>query len=118
MGWLSDLIATLKTMLRKRAAQFGTQWDVHLPALLWAYRNTVHDSIGEKPFFLLFGCDCRSPTEAAFLPVNQGVPYITTADYREELLLTLSTARQTALEKIREAQKRYKAQYDQKTDDF
>ena len=33
---------TLKSMLRKRVAQFGTQWDRHMAAALWAYRNTPH----------------------------------------------------------------------------
>ena len=56
---------TLKTMLRKRAAQFGNQWDRHLPGLLWVYRNAPHDTTAEKPSFLLFGWDYRSPTEAA-----------------------------------------------------
>ena len=58
---------TLKTMLHKRAAQFGTQWDKHLAAVLWAYRNTPHETTNEKPSFLLYGWDCRSPTEAAFI---------------------------------------------------
>ena len=29
-----------------------------------------HSSTGKKPSFLLFGFDCRSPTETAFLPVR------------------------------------------------
>ena len=64
-GMIERLNRTLKAMLRKRAAQFGTQWDNHLAGMLWAYRNTPHGSSGEKPSFLLFGWDCRSPTEAA-----------------------------------------------------
>ena len=107
-----------RTLIRKRAAQFGVQWENHLPALLWAYRNAPHDSTGDKPSFLLFGWDCRSPVEASLLPVNQDVSYTTVADYREELVLTLSTARQTALETIRKAQKRYNAQYDRHADDY
>ena len=35
----------------------------------------------------------------------------TVEDYREELVLTLSSARQSALESIGHAQKRYKRQY-------
>ena len=58
---------TLKTMLRKHADVFSKLWDKFLPEVLWAYRNTPHDSTGEKPSFLLFGIDCRSPTEAAYL---------------------------------------------------
>ena len=117
-GMVERFNRTLKTMLRKRAAQFGVQWDNHLPALLWAYRNAPHDSTGEKPSFLLFGWDCRSPMEASLLPVSQDVPHTAIRDYREELLLTLSTARESALESIRGAQKRYKSQYDRKTDTF
>lgn len=59
---------TLKTMLRKHAATYGVQWDQHLAGLLWAYRNTPHEATGEKLSFLLFGLDCRTPTEAALLP--------------------------------------------------
>ena len=117
-GMVERFNRTLKTMLRKRAAQFGIQWDNHLPALLWAYRNAPHDSTGEKPSFLLYGWDCRSPVEASLLPVDSDVSPTTVADYREELILTLSTARQTALETIREAQKKYKLQYDRHADDY
>ena len=46
---------TLKLMLRKRAAQYGTQWDKHLPGVLWAYCNTPLDTTGEKPSFYLGG---------------------------------------------------------------
>ena len=56
--------------------------------------------------------------EASLLPVDQDVSYATVADYREELILSLSTARQTALESIRESQRRYKAQYDRFTDKY
>ena len=108
---------TLKSMLRKTVAQFGAQWDRHMAAALWAYRNTPHESTGEKPPFLLFGWDCRSPTEAAFLPPQDVTP-TTVADYREELMLSLSHARESALENIRRSQERYKTQYDWKTDEY
>ena len=116
-GMVERFNRTLKSMLRKRAAQFGNQWDKHLPALLWAYRNAPHDTTGEKPSFLLFGWDCRSPTEAALLPVT-GTEPTTIEDYREELILTLSSARETALENIQKAQQRYKKSYDRRSDDY
>ena len=112
-GMVERFNRTLKAMLRKRAAQFGAQWDKHLPGLLWAYRNTPHDSTGEKPSFLLFGWDCRSPLESTLLPVEPAQP-VTIEDYREELVLTLSTARQSAQDCISRAQMRYKVQYDRK----
>ena len=112
-GTVERFNRTLKAMLRKQAARFGCQWDKHLPGVLWAYRNTPHESTGEKPSFLLFGMDLRSPTEAALLPLHNNRS-TTVSDYREELMCTLSTARQAAVESIRRAQKRYKVQYDRK----
>jgi len=102
---------TLKTMLRKQAATFGMQWDQYLSGVLWAYRNTPHSSTGEKPSFLLFGFDCRSPMEAALVPTKPLKPTNIT-DYREQMMLSLSSARKLAEQTNKEAQKRYKQQYD------
>ena len=60
--------------------------------ILWAYRNTPHSSTGEKPSYLLFGFDCRFPSEAALLP-STPLNVMDVPDYREELVLTLSNAR-------------------------
>ena len=101
-------------MLRKHVAKFHGQWDRFLPGVLWAYRNTPHESTKEKPSFLLFGIDLKSPTEASLLPPDPLTP--TDLDsYREELVLSLSSARELAVTSIREAQKSYKSQYDKKT---
>ena len=107
---------TLKQILRKHAARFGKQWDQFLPGVLWAYRNIPHTSMGEKPSFLLFGIDCRSPTEAAYLPAITE-PSTTIEDYREELMLSLGSARQLATEAIRRAQAKYKNHYDRQARD-
>ncbi len=66
-GLVERFNRTLKTALRKHASKFGMQWDRYLSGVLWAYRNTPHESTGEKPSFLLFRFDCRTPTEAALL---------------------------------------------------
>ena len=98
-------------MLKKYAAEFSTQWDKYLPGALWAYRNIPHDSTGEKPSYLLYGVDCRTPTEAALLPPHDLEPTDVT-DYREELVVSRSTARRLAAEAIQTAQVKYKAAYD------
>lgn len=67
-GMVERLNRTFKTMLRKHAAKFHSQWDRFLPGVLWAYRNTTHESTKEKPLFLLFGIDLKSPMEASLLP--------------------------------------------------
>ena len=89
-------------MLRKHAPNFGAQWDNYLPGVLWAYWNTPHESTGEKPSFLLFGMDCRSPTEAALLPPTS-TQVTDVSDYREELVLPLSVARDSAAKCIQQA---------------
>ena len=104
---------TLKTMLWRHAAKFGSQWDRFLPGILYAYRNTPHTSTGEKPSFLLFGVDCRTPTEAAYLPTTDVSP-TDVGNYKEELMLSLSSARELAASCIRKAQDKYKRSYDRR----
>ena len=96
---VEHLNRTLKTALRKHAAQFGVQWDKYLPGVLWAYRNTPDESTGEKSSFLLIGMDCRTPTEAALLPPTQLMP-TEVEDYREEVILSLSSAQELAAKGI------------------
>ena len=112
-GMVERFNRTLKATLRKHADKFGPQWDQYLDGILWAYRNTPHETTGEKPSFLLFGIDCRSPTEAALLPPSSLDP-TELDDYREEFVLSLSSARRLAVENIKKAQKRYKCQYDKR----
>ena len=112
-GMVERFNRTLKAMLRKQAATFGSQWDRYLSGVLWAYRNTPHEATGDKPSFLLFGYDCHTPTEAALLPPNP-MDRTTVPDYREQLAMSLSTARDLAAECIAKAQKKYKDIYDRK----
>jgi len=105
---------TLKTMLRKHVSKFGVQWDKYLSGVLWTYRNTPHSSTGEKPSFLLFGFDCRHPTEAAVLPSRTLKPTDVT-DYWEELILSLSTAGALAGKSILKSQECQKTDYDKRT---
>ena len=112
-GMVERLNRTLKAMLRKHAAKFGPQWDQYLPEVLWAYRNTPHDATREKPSFLMFGVDLRSPTEAAIAPA-EAVHGCDVTDYKQELILSLSSARELAVTNIREGQQRNKERYDQR----
>ena len=79
-----------------------------------SYGHTPHESTKEKPSFLLFGIDLKSPTEASLVPPDPLTP-TDLGSYREELVLSLSSARELAVTSIREAQKSYKSQYDKKT---
>ena len=78
--------------------------------VLWAYHNTQYTSTGS---YILFGMDCRSLTKAALLPPQS--PKITNiSDYREEMVLILSTARTLALKVNQKSQQCYKQQHDKK----
>ena len=45
----------LKTSLHKHAATYENQWDQYLYGMLYAYRNTPHESMGEKSSYLCTG---------------------------------------------------------------
>ena len=76
-----------------------------------AYGNTPHSSCGQKPSFLLFGFDCRHLTEAATLPTKP-LNATEVTDYREKLVLNLSSARALLAKSILKAQQNQKDQYD------
>ena len=77
------------------------------------YQNIPHEATREKPSFLPFGIDLQSPTEAALLPTSPTEP-ADLEEYQEELILSLSSARELAASNIRAAQKQYKEQCDKK----
>ena len=112
-GMVECFNRTLKTATHKHAATYGPQWDRYLSGILFAYRNMPHDSMGEKPSYLLFGVDCRTPTDAEFLNLTS-LQLTNIQDYREELSLSLASARDIAAKAVQAAQKRYKRQYDKK----
>ena len=85
--------------------------DQYLPGVLWAYRNMPHDSTGEKPSFLLFGMDLRTPSEAALFPPSRLEPTMV-ENYREELITSLSSARELAAKHLKRKQQQSKEHYD------
>ena len=50
-------------MLAKVVSDHQTDWDTHLPQVLFAYRTSIHDTTGFTPFHITFG---RSP----ILPID------------------------------------------------
>ena len=115
-GMVEHFNCTLKTALKKHAATYGCQWDRYLSGVLFAYRNLPHDSTGEKPSYLLFGLDCKMPSEAAYL-MPSPLQCTNVQDYRQELTMSLVSARDLAAKAIQAAQKRYKTQYDRKSNE-
>ena len=62
-GLVERFNQTLKSMLRKCAAEEGKDWDKTILFLLFAYREVPQESTGFSPFELLCGRDVRGPLD-------------------------------------------------------
>ena len=100
-------------MLRKHVARFENQWDQFLYGVQWAYRNTPHNTTGEKPSSLLFGIDLHAPSEAALTPISSFSP-VGLEDYREKMTLSLLSTRELAACSIQSEQQKSKSAYDKR----
>ena len=69
---------------------------------------------GETFVFLLFRMDCRSTSKAVLLP-REVVRPTEFSDYREQLGLDLSSARDSVASSCQKAQNQYKTQFDRKS---
>ncbi|KAF0728981.1 hypothetical protein Ae201684P_003535 [Aphanomyces euteiches] len=72
-GLVERFNSTLATMLKMYVNSVQTNWDLYLPRLLWAYRTAYHETLGDTPYFCLFGRDPISPLHLTFL--NQDPPW-------------------------------------------
>ena len=88
-GIVERFMGYLKTALITLMNQVPTAWDLHLSAVLAAYRATPHPDSGESPFFLNKGYDPRLPEEVA---LDAPLPAASTT-WHEQLIST-----RTALE--------------------
>ena len=70
-----------------------------------------HSSIGESPFFLLYGRDTHLPTEMV-LDGPPSVGELELDDYKTAMLIGFSTTWENAQVSVRDTQMRYKDQYD------
>ncbi|GFQ93221.1 hypothetical protein TNCT_124941 [Trichonephila clavata] len=55
MGAVERWNRTLKDMLNKNIQEHGNEWDVHLPYLLFAYREIPHTLTSVSPYQLVYG---------------------------------------------------------------
>ncbi|EYB94484.1 hypothetical protein Y032_0171g324 [Ancylostoma ceylanicum] len=100
---------TLILMLRKKV-RVPTEWDKILPACVFAYNTTVHQSTGESPFFLLHGFDAHVPWDLAEREVSM---YAVDMDsYLQELTIGTQIAREYAQEVNSKMRDRMKTAYD------
>ena len=68
-GMVERFNRTLLMMLTMFAGKNREDWDDLLPAVMMAYRSSVHESTGFSPYRLMFGEECT-------LPMDIGLPLI------------------------------------------
>ena len=102
-------------MLQKQAVKHGTQWDQYIHGVVWAYQNIPHSSTGKKPslsYYLVWTVVLQQK-QPSYHPAK---PLRTTeiSEYREEMVITLSSARALVMNSNQKSQRQYKQQYDKK----
>ena len=97
-GIVERFMGYLKTALITLIDQVPTAWDLHLSAVLAAYRATPHPDSGESPFYLNKGYDPRLPEEVA---LDAPLPIASVTWY--EQLTTTRTALESKIAMQQEA---------------
>ncbi|MCP3661980.1 MAG: DDE-type integrase/transposase/recombinase, partial [Gammaproteobacteria bacterium] len=101
---------TLQDSLSHYVAERGTDWDLWLQPCMHALRLSVHRAIGDCPYFVLFGRDCKVAMDHELNLPNQ--LYIDPDDYKLNLIFALHDC-WTSVRKAQEAtQTRSKFDYD------
>ncbi|GFU11011.1 retrovirus-related Pol polyprotein from transposon 412 [Trichonephila clavipes] len=116
MGAVERWNRTLKDMLSKNVQEHGSDWDLHLPFLLFAYREIPHSTTGMSPFQLVYG---RLPSGPISLlkEVWVGERNIPTTlsrsveKYLEDLIEKLRKAHEIAAETAKATQNNYASYY-------
>ena len=70
-GALERFHQTFKTMLRTYCLEHDKDWDSGVPLLLFAVRDSVHESLGFTPFELIFGHNVRTPLKSGLMKMKK-----------------------------------------------
>ena len=114
-GLVERFNGTLKMILKRMCAERPKEWDRYLPAVLFAYRSSIQDSVGFSPFELLFGRKVRGPMEilkAYWAKEEQDEDAKTVYRYVVDLKSRLEDTCKLAHEELLKAQEIQKKMYD------
>ncbi|KAE9189351.1 hypothetical protein PF002_g25069 [Phytophthora fragariae] len=106
-GLVERFNGTLLGMLRMYVGEAQTDWDLYLPRVLFAYRTSYHEALGDSPFFSLYGRDPVLPLDLAFLNTNEDWKSNEVAAYRRKLFLSLRDSRRMVERQLLKAQDRH-----------
>lgn len=115
-GCLERYHQTLKQMLRKYCLEEDGSWDEGIDWLLFAYRESVQESLGVSPFELVYGRPLRGPLKILKEKwFSEPFKPIAVHKYIDNLVQKLSKVRKFAHDNLRHSQERSKTHYDKKT---
>ena len=113
-GMVERFNRTLLMMLAMFAGKNRDDWDDLLPAVMMAYRSSVHESTGFSPYRLMFGEECTLPMDIG-LPTEQ---LETTEEIISPYAIWVRDALEEAYEQVRlhsgQAVQRQKRLYDRR----
>ncbi|KAG4041650.1 hypothetical protein PC123_g22833 [Phytophthora cactorum] len=111
-GLVERFNGTLMDMLRMYVSETQTDWDEHLPRVLFAYRTAYHEGMGDTPFFSLYGRGPVLSIDLAFLNTRKDWKSNEVAVYRRKLYYSLRDSRRLRERQLIKAQDRDEKQLD------
>ena len=89
-------------------------WDVYIPAILFAYRTSPCVSTGDTPFYLLYGREPRLAPDVSLLPPSQLSSSV--EEHRARIARRIEAAQSIVRANIARTQQLMKLQYDKTSD--
>ena len=115
-GNIERFHATLNSLLAKWVADNQRDWDDKLPAVAFAYRTSVQETIGFTPFSLMFGREARIPADLVYgNPSGDSRQFDSTVDFVASQQTKLRDAFELVREHLGKAAVRRKDRYDMRT---
>ena len=102
---------TMVEMIRKYIADGFEQWEDILGPMASAYRNSVHSSTMESPYFLITARDPNMVVDRFLIPETE---LITPQDYKSQTMKRLREGFTLARTNLLDARTRQKLQYDKR----
>ena len=114
-GALERFHQTLKSMLKKYCLENQDEWDLGVPYVLFAVRESVQESLGFSPYELVFGRKVRGPLALVKQLWTGNPPKKNLIDYVNQVQHRLVGVSEIARQNFGASQKRMKAQFDKRT---
>lgn len=112
-GMVERFNRTLTTMLSAFVNEHHSDWDVHLPYVMMAYRSSIQETTGMTPNMLMLGRETKTPVDIMYEP-PRNVKKAPSHKWVWELQERLEIAHNTVRNNIGQAMVRQKHYHDRK----